>query len=267
MDWISIGLAGVIGAISAGIAMLIVRNYREKRMLFAGVMVGILVLLNSVSNAVVRPYIDAWQIRTAILNQPIYAALAQDDPQLYAEIEQRLTAGISSGKNTSEMTWELQQLMGEVAGRYQSRAPDDAVIGMTRIIAQNVKELEQDGSDLCYQILFPNESRTSSTAPTPASRLRPEMKEDLLRGFSEVITRGAKEPTPPMESELAEPLLEEIGERLFELHGEDAQVLTDLTNPAVDRRLACRVSVSFFEEILSLPKEEAGGLLRYLYSQ
>ncbi len=85
MNWISIELGTLSGALAAIIASLIVRNPREKRSIYGIVFVVSLIVPQGLSREYIFPDLNAWNqarnTESALLEVPTFQAIKRFDPK------------------------------------------------------------------------------------------------------------------------------------------------------------------------------------------
>ncbi len=267
MNWISIGLAALSGALAAMIASLFVRNPKEKRATYAVVLVVSLVGLLGLSREFIFPDLNAWnqarKAESALLEIPAYQAIKQYYPKTYESLLSDFQGSLRKGVDESQI---IGLVRGHMVGLVLKRLPhasDEAVASYMNVMLTEIQELSSQGGDLCYRFLFPQQS-----APLDGRQyLSKQTREADLAALDQVIRTSAESPqTIPLEVEVM-PKLEPIFVELANEYGNDIEMLQNPAAPNVDRAKVCSMSVGLYSRILKLPKNESGKILRFLLSQ
>jgi hypothetical protein len=91
-------------------------------------------------------------------------------------------------------------------------------------------------------------------------------RENDRAALTEVIRAAGANPQEIPTSEAAEEILGPVYVTLRELHGDDLDMLQMADQPGVDKEKVCTLIRSFYGQILELPTESSGTVLRYLFS-
>ena len=264
MNWIDISLAGFIGAISALIAQLFVRNPKEKRVAFAILMIFTFVILNSVSTKFLRPGINAWyyqkQIQKSLLEIAAYKEISKYDPELFQLIKNEINVSTKSGESESQTITRIRTVISQGASKYIPLASDNALIAFAKVMIDTLKQLTSKDPLLSYKFLFPKQYGTISVG----KYISQETQDALLDTLAAVIRTGASNPIVIDDYSEAEALLEKVRSILFKTYGDELFVLANFHSSDVDKKRACHFMIDLYEEILKLPKHETCLVLRYV---
>lgn len=267
MDWISIGLAGLSGAVAAAMASLLVRNPKEKRAAYTVVVVICFVVLQGLSREFIFPDLNAWnqarKAESALLEIPAFQAIKQYDPTTYKILLSDLKGSLREGLDESQV---IGMVRGHIAGLVQRRLPsasDEAVVSYINVMVTEIREIGSHGGDLCYRFLFPQQS-----APVGWHKyFSKQTQEADLAALAQVIRTAAENPqTIPREADVM-PTLEPIFVDLANEYGNDIDMLQNPSAPTVDRAKICSMTADLYSRILQLSKHESSKVLRFLLSQ
>ena len=267
MNWISIALAALSGALAFGIATLAVRNPKEKRVAF--ILTGVLafVVLETMTVWFLLPRIEAWdnarRIESAFQGIPAFQAIKEHDPKTYQAMVTELATALNNGATEAEILAKVRSHIGRVIQTRLPSASDEAVVDYMKIMLAEMKELDSRGNDLCYRFLFPEES-----GPIDGRKyFSAEMQQADLAALALVIKTSAENPQPPpAEAEVSRqlsPIYQELGKE----YGDDLLMLQHPTAPNVDKNKICTMAMSLYSKILELSENESGKILRFMLAR
>jgi hypothetical protein len=266
MNWAHIGLAGVIGGLSALVAKLFVRNHKEKKVAFAIVIALCFVVLNSISTKYVKPHVDSWyygkQISNSLLELQVYQEIKKYDPKLYEQIEHELKLSISRGETEAQATARIRSAVSENVSKYIPVASDEALIHFTEITIDTMKQLTEIDPSLTYSFLFPKEYGTIQVG----KYVTEQNQTALLGSLAEIIRTGASNPKVITDLAIADLYLENVRTKLYQKYGDELYELSDLHSPKIDKRRACNFMIDLYEEVLKLPEGQKTLVLRSMFS-
>jgi hypothetical protein len=263
---ITIGLAVLIGAISAVAAWSVTRGLQRKQPVFSILLFLFFLILGTCSKLFVLPHILEWRysedIDRALSQIAVYQHIAKYDPKAYQEIKRELTTSIKNRETQDEAIDRVRSRVAELVAAYIPRASDDAILRYMRAIVKEMQELSGKNPELCYQFLFPQKYGGADVT----DHLMPETKREDLVALGEVIRTAVKEPQPLPDPAAAETLLKRTLSQFSRDHGEDTLLLKDPFAPGIDKGRACGLIASLYEEVLNLPERESSLVLRYMLS-
>ncbi|MET0168099.1 MAG: hypothetical protein ABW318_24300 [Vicinamibacterales bacterium] len=268
MIWIHVLSGAVCGFLAVGVATLIVRNGKANKYLHAVVSVVALGLLLAVSQAFVTPQLQARytasKVNESLSANPAFAAIRQHDAATYSQIMGELKSAITKGRSQAEATAAVRSNITTLIQRRIPHASDDAALTYMSVTVQEMTELQQNGGDeLCYQFLFPQPRQ-----PIDMSKYVSEatIQADLA-ALGEVVRTSAVAPQHiPSEADVWD-LLEPVVKVLITKYGEDAALLQKPGAPGVDQAKVCAITTEMYRQIVALPPEQGGKLVRYLLAQ
>lgn len=267
MNWAAIGLAAVAGAVSALIAMLLVRKPNERRVAFTIVFVATFTILNFLAKDYVLPRltISAAMERAEqqLLALPAFPAMKQHDPAVYDALMSDLRAGILEQQSEEELLARVKPRVEQLVQERVPLASDDAVVAYMRIMIREMRELNRQDPDLCYKLLFPQQYG----AINAFTYLPKDLVEADSAALAQVIRTSAESPQLiPDEAEIAIDL-SAVVDGLWARHGENTALLQDLHSPTASRELGCNLVADLYDGVLALPLQRSSKLLRYLLAQ
>jgi hypothetical protein len=205
---------------------------------------------------------DAKQIENELLTIPLFQTLKTHSPETFQKV--LFEFGDSTrGENTgSELIARSRVHIDKLLVRHLCQASDDAVIGFTLVITEQLSQLRAKGGERCYAYLSPR-----SSVPINA---RKDLSEDVLRSelnaLKNVIETAVTDPQPIPDASQFLKEFEPIRKKLLERYGDDVLLLRDLSAPGIDKAKVCEMTIDLYGEILKLPRKDCANLLRYMFS-
>ncbi|HGN1706257.1 TPA: topoisomerase IV [Providencia rettgeri] len=199
---------------------------------------------------------------------PIIATVKKISPETYQNFEHLIT---QYDPNNEDLRRQLfDQVVGNVMKLVLERmeyASDDSVINFTSKVNDYLKVLleEDPTGKTCFYSLFPHLRETAEIIPPKKSQAvllkQIQATNELLISSESGTKQALMSPT-----EYTEMLTKLVG-GLSAKYGENATILGDLNAGKKSPALACRVSISFYDAILSIPDNgQKAALLRSLFS-
>ncbi|MEO8153263.1 MAG: hypothetical protein ABI605_09365 [Rhizobacter sp.] len=264
MNWISVVVSAVCGALGGVLATLVVRDRKSKRGLYAAVFVVSAGLLFALGRVYVTPWLqaryDASTLDSALSSNAAFAAIKKFDPKVYDQMMSELRAGLLRGQGKAEL---IDLVRSQVTTLVQKRLPhasDEAASEYMRVMVREMGELRQRGGDLCYRFLFaqPGQGLDLSKYVSPST------VEADFAALSQVVRTSTVEPQPiPQQAEVSE-RLKPVVAALAARYGQDLALLQQPQAPGIDRDKLCAMSIDMYTVILQLPPADSGKLIRFL---
>ncbi len=267
MDWGSIVLAGISGALGAAIAYLLVRNPRERRIAYVSVLVVSFAIFNTLARVFVLPHIRVWQYERQVEQQlqdiPAYRAIQKSDPQTYERIRAIARDGIRNGQRPEILASRIRAVISEVVIRYIPYASDDSVMELTGIMVREIEELTQASPNLCYQFLFPQRYGPLDLM----KHIDPKTLQADLAALATLIQSATHNPQPKPDPSQSETLLKTVYARVNEEYGDDIRFLNNPHDQSVDKGKVCTIIARLYTHVLNMPKTQSSLVLRYMLSR
>lgn len=267
MIWIKLVVWGICGILAAGVATLVTLERKENKRLYNLVFVITILLLLGVSREFIMPQIqaryDSSTIDESLMANPLFASLKQHDSDTYIRITAKYKNAIAKGNSEAEANAAIRD---DITMLVQSRLPhasNEAAVKDISVMVQELTELQQHGGDICYQLLFPQAGQ-----PLDISKYlsKTTQQADLI-ALGEVVRTSAVAPQEIPKEEEVSALLEQVINVLSNKYGQDVALLQNPGAAGVDKTKICAITIEMYRQILQLPPEQGGKLLRYLFAQ
>jgi hypothetical protein len=266
MDWITIIVLVMAGASSAVAAFLTPKRLRKGRIVPISIFILFFVGLGVLVKQWVSPAIHVWKsqrgVEKSLLQVSAYQYISKYDPKAYQQIRDEILDSIKKGEGQELATARGRKVVAALVSKYIALASDEAVIRYMDAVAREIEELASKDPEICYQFLFPERYGTSDIQQS----LKPETQRADLAALADVIRTAAEQPQPEPDQKRGEESLKRFMNSFYQAHGDEALLLKDPFAPGIDKGKVCRLIASFYREVLNLPEEEGGTVLRYMLS-
>jgi hypothetical protein len=258
MDWISIGVAAVLGAIGGLLGALVGRMVGSKSV---GVVAAIVLIALSqqVNRSLVQPRLAPWRNDQALLETPMFQAVKEIDPDTYEAIERTIRQGRRTGAEPGELQSDLDEIMNEKIPEYVAAGTDDAVNAYYESVVQRLEEIRQHNLQTCH--------RVAQGMPVGDLReyLSEETRQNATDALAALILSTAEGPTTSYGRNDAESDWSWVSSEVIQDES-DARLLQRRSG-SIDWQRSCDLHIALYEQIQMLAPERSAGLLRYLASE
>src|SRR5258706_3763538 len=157
MDWVSVLLAAVCGAMAATVASLVTIKVKNNRAPYLVITLVVFLGLKAFSNTTILPGVRDWQTDRQLRALPFYRELAEVDPQTYVKDRVVTSDSVRKGDGADVIASRIQPIVAATVPKYIGTASDDSVIAFIDVVVRQVEALHNSHSDGCYFFLFPHE--------------------------------------------------------------------------------------------------------------
>ncbi|HDL7337285.1 TPA: DNA gyrase [Yersinia enterocolitica] len=263
MNWtevlISAGVAAVLGLITTGL-----RNRNKLGKLGAILWVIIPII---VGNIIYYHYInpnglrstDRAQIERSFEGYPVFQTLKQQEPDLYNQLIDNFLKSKKEGHSEQQLIDEMKQTVSGLIVQRIRHAPDKDVIDYMNIILEELRYYQANNRSehLCFKALFPQVSGGVNATKALPKELQLRDLDSINRLFK-ASSGGIIKP----KNQEHENKLSIIVARMQQQYGDDLQMFSNPASPDVDREKICDMSIDMYSQILKLPPDDAGDILR-----
>lgn len=260
MNWPNVLALAASIVLAALIASLVVGT--SKRVRYALALFVLFIGLKYLANQTLLPRIQRWQLDRRLRELPFYRDIAQVDPVMYGQIEAIAWGSATKGEEADELTRRLEPIAAKTFPKYISVASDEEVVSFVDVIIRRVQELHSAHSDACYYALYPAES---GNLPIP-SYADERTSNESLEAMGRVVWSAVRTPQAPPDSAKAEALLASVIARLRVNYGNDLLLFRQKPTDSAGRQKVCQMTTALFRDVESLPKSDAGIVLRYVFA-
>jgi hypothetical protein len=260
MNWPNLLALAVSLALAALIAFLVVGT--SKRVRYVLVLFVFFVGLKYLANQTFLPRVQRWQLDRQLRELPFYREIAQVDPVVYEQIEAVAWDSATKGEGADELTRRLDPIATKVFPKYINVGSDEAVATLVDVTIRRVEELHRAHSDACYYALFPLE-RGHAAIFIDADETTGD---ESLEAMGRVVLSAIRSPQAPPDAAKAEALLAPVIVRLRADYGNDLLLGQQKPPDSAGRLKVCQIATALFRDVESLPRSDAGIVLRYVFA-
>ena len=267
MDWYSIGVAALIGGVSAGIGALLGGLVSsEKNRKSVGTVITVVLfsgLMAWASNTIIADHkeeVAMAELETAIVGNPAFDALKTHAPDAMEEVRSYFRQAVRENYDSLTVETGVRQIMSAVVGQRLPKSSDAALLNSIQLTVEQMKWLHEQGGDACFRLLFPHVDG--------GLQAKNAFSEELIaRDFEStrnILSTYDANRAIPSEAE-AMVVLTPVFQELFSVHGqENVAMLSDVTASDIDRSQACLIAIDMYAMILERPDSEAAIALRWV---
>jgi hypothetical protein len=196
-------------------------------------------------------------------HDPVYAALAEFEPEAYAAIVAAVKEGFRHGQTLADLRSRTAPIIEQVYGKRLAFASDDAAVAFARLKFDKLTILQED-PDSCLAYLSPGTNRGRAVPALISTQMQNRERDVMIA----VIQSGASgQWRPPDQAEVA-PIREEITARMLATFTrDDVTELAHLDRPGANAPRACEVSRGLYKVIVDLPAAKAGSIVRDMFAR
>lgn len=252
-------------ALSALVAGLTIRDKTARPKAYRLVFGLAFLLFFGASNKLVLPMLSSHyamaDFEAGLEKNPAFVAIRQYDPALYNELLQDMRTAISEGMTPDQLSAFIRDKAASVVQQRIGHASNESVARLVEVSQKQSKVLQMHGNGLCFEYLFPKPGKPSDAA----KYIDMALTREELTVMGDVIKDSATNPQ-------VEPTLEQVRPYLLlaskglakKYRREELTMLDNPYQPGVDKEKVCSMSLDLYGQILSLPLEQKGPLLRFM---
>lgn len=202
---------------------------------------------------------DRAQIEQSLESFPVFQTLKKKEPTLYTQLIDNFLKSKKEGHSEQQLIDEMKQSVAELTMQRIQHAPDKNVIDYMNIILDELRYYQANNRSehLCFKALFPQVSGgVNATKVLPKELLMRDL--DSVNSLFTSSTGGLIKP----ENQEYENKLNAIVGKMQQQYGHDLQMFVNPAAPEVDREKICDMAIDMYSQILKLPANDAGAILR-----
>ncbi len=266
MNWYSVGLAAASGALAAVIATLFFGKKPEKKTVFTMVFVVLFVAFNTLSKEFILPELNAFKAKSDIqeifADIPAFQSIKKYEPDTYSKLVASLTEAARKGYGEQQAIDVVRGQVSSIVTKRLPKASDEAIINYIGVLVDEMDELQDQGGNLCFRLLFPQAGGRVDGSKIFSKEVQ---RRDLEALDLTIKTYDANRQIPSEEEVM--PFLEPIYAKLYEIYGNDILALENPIANNVDKDKVCSITKTLYSSILKLDAKKSVGALRWMLSQ
>jgi hypothetical protein len=212
--------------------------------------------------------IGGWKDRDTIERRlgelPVFAVIKENDPEGFKVLASQYSAGVQAGRSINEIVRETQAtLTTEVLPKYLQRGPDLELVAYWKTQIREMEYLEKSDARRCVEYLFP-ELRQNDYSLT---KFLPEaLIKDDIGSLGDLIRATVRNPIPEQNVAIGQDI-QYVIDRITAVNPEAIEVLREPRKYAGQPMLVCSTLMDFYKQILMLPVQRSGPILREIVSK
>ena len=268
MDWNSIGVGALSGALAGGIGAALAFALVKDRTR-AGILSAVLaVILYGVFSRLADDYLvsppDTDQLFAEMSSElELIRKIESADPVLLDDIKARFAEDLESGASHEEAGYNVGKRAADYAITRLPGADDQTVAAFLAVTNESLDQLIEQDPELCFRYLFPHVAGGIDTKRHLSADVN-ERHLSLLANAIDTYDEGRVMPT----SEEFQTLMAPVAEDVVETYGQAA--VAGLAAPqaeSTDHAQTCLIARGLYGNIAELPGPDAVTLLRAMLAQ
>jgi hypothetical protein len=190
---------------------------------------------------------------------PAYVALKKADPDDYNKLLQQIVQLRSRSRPQAEILDAARSALSAAVSRFQAHASDQALIDRVRITTLEIDQIGAKSADACVDFLSPHPQ-----SPVNLQQyVSPEIAKLNEVTIAAILETGSTGEHPIPEKQKVEAFLNQIRSSMVAQFGED-DVAKFGRGQITDHAQICKMNSVFFKLALSLPRQQAVSVLRFV---
>lgn len=256
-------IVGAIGgAIAGAIAWLLVRkqeNRNTANAIIGGAAGGVFVFLKLLTpDLIPASYLQTLEQRLA--QEPVFHAVQKHEPAFFKSLVKELEARMDAGINQQQMAQLAYARLMPMFRERLAVTSDDAVIFFAKAVVGGLEELSAR-PDACVAWV-----KGGAVGAGRGANLSISVQSALNIAMGKVLEDAKQTPQAAAKPGEVEGYLTPVYQKLLAEYGDDVNLLNQLDSPTVDKAKACTIMRAQFNNILELPKEHSGKILRRMFA-
>lgn len=259
---LTLGAAGALGAATAG---LVIKDKVNRRRAYYLVFSLSFLLVMTLMNKFVAPqiygYLEAEELEEELQKNPAFVAMRQYDRPLYDESVAEAKAAVRNGISSEQILGLMRDKIAPVVQGRIGHASDGTIVRFVQVSQKQLRNLQKRGDGTCYAYMFP----TPGPSLVDPKYFDQSITQEELRVTGEVIRDSATSKQVLPTAEEVRPQLELIARALLQRYSqEEMLMLQNPRQPGIDKEKVCEMSIAMYDQVMALPLEQQGPLLRYM---
>jgi hypothetical protein len=202
---------------------------------------------------------DKEAVERGLLEIPLYNVIRANDQESFEKLSANFSESLKLGKSGPEITKDVQAVLStDVLPRYLKVAPDGVVQRYWRSQIAEMRHLFRTDPSLCIAFAFPEKRRNDYN---PVKLLPAALLDEDIAALTQLIEHTSRSPQNDGPLNLDEEFAGVL-KRISVSLPVAPQVLGDPAKHLHDPRTLCAALIAFYDDILALPTQQSGRLLR-----
>ncbi|EJH4504492.1 hypothetical protein NDZ79_003098 [Cronobacter sakazakii] len=268
MNWNHVMLSALVGIVLAVVASALYKKGKVNKLAAVAIFVVGIVLWNIADIAWLRsantsPEQGFDEVFNSML---LYKLIKEKDPAFYARLRGQALEMAKQGKTQQDIIDAMQANMAELEMQRIQFAPDEDVIAYMRVNMEQTREMQQHSDDACFRFLMPQVKGGVNPVQMLSKEVIAKRMDVETKLLSASYSQNAHKVTP-QEQKMAEETLAPIGQSLAAKYGDTIEVFTDPQKGVGQEKQVCNMVQDLWHDVLALPSEKAGPVIRISMQQ
>lgn len=203
---------------------------------------------------------DIKKLESSLLKIPLYQTIKIYEPKQFTKIVNIINKSVKDGESRITMFSKIRKIAQSLYLKYLPYSSNKALLNTTKLMIDEMKTLYKQDPTVCYDF-----SMGRLNDFNPNKYFTKELLKRELSSMNDVIKTGAEQPQKiPKEKEI-EKIMTKLYLDLYKKIGKDVFVLDKMSSPNVNKKIASKVTIKLYEEILKLQYNEKILLLRFMF--
>ncbi len=190
---------------------------------------------------------------------PGYRILKQQEPKLWAVLQQSFLHSIAQGMSVPLAVGQLRGMLADVVNQRIGKASDQAVIDYVRVSVDEMLALDKISPEDCFRFLYPQVEGGVNLV-----KLLPQSLNNSDAQAMEQLLLTSEGPDKPLDKVLASDTLKQVVNTLYTRWGDKLKQLNEPGDTSSDHQSLCAMTIDLYQTILKLPAPQSANLLRIM---
>lgn len=208
---------------------------------------------------------DTYKLEATILSVPFFAMLAQYDESNYSKLRNIMVTGIQDGRALIDIQKDIRSIfLNTIIPAYLTKAPDEDLVSYWKIQIDEMRYLSKLNPQYCADMIFP---RFASSNLDLIALLTKELQSSDIAALTAIV-KGVG--INPQSHVLSKQVRIDLDSTLGLLKKNNPWAIPVINNPTLfkgNSDLLCAGMITFYSEVMALPINRSGPVLRYLASE
>ena len=207
---------------------------------------------------------DTDSIERKLGELPVFVVIKENDPEGFKVLASHYSTGVQAGRSINEIVRETQAVLTtEVLPKYLRRGPDFELVAYWKTQIREMEHLGKADARRCVEYLFP-ELRQNDYNLT---KLLPEaLIKDDISSLGDLIRATVRNPISERNVTIEQDV-QYVIDRVTTVNPHAMEVLAEPRKYAGQPMLVCSTLMDFYKQILMLPVQRSGPILREIVSK
>ncbi|ALB61472.1 FIG00554229: hypothetical protein [Cronobacter condimenti 1330] len=268
MNWHHVLISAWVGVALAGIASALYKKGKVNKFAAIAIFVVGIVVWNVADIAWLKGSKASPEqgFDEAFNSMPVYKLIQEKDPAFYARVRNQAVEMVKQGKTQQEVIDAIQIHMADLEMQRIQFAPDNEVMAYMRTSMAQTREMQQHSDDACFRFLMPQVKGGVNPVNMLSKDIIAKRMDVEMQLLSASYGPNAHKVTP-QEQALAGETMAPIGQALQEKYGETVEVFNDPQKGVGQEKQVCNMVQDLWRNVLALPPEKAGAVIRLAMQQ